>query len=208
MNEQMFDGFKTELAALKEKITSARAELEHLEDGEECAIARHNIFMLEGLLGIVTKVRDALVLAELDAAEAPQKFRRWREAVAKTREAKLALDGFAKPIEETQLQIDQAERSFQVAQDALTDHLNHEIPSRDFVAQATIRKWDTQCTHLQSAVNERSAALRALKGTIAGLRGGWIRATEHFNPCALTERMSRLPMPQKPEGVGTLRAVL
>lgn len=207
MNAELFAGFEKESSGLKATIASQRAELEHIEDGEESAIARHKISALESLVSTVTKARDTIALAERDAEESPKQFRRWREAVAKARDAKIALDGFAKSIEETQIQIDQAEHSFQVAVDALTDHRNHPIENPDYAAQATIRRWETRCAQLQATVNEKSATLRALKEKIAGLRGGWIRAAQVFDASALTERVTRLPRPEKPEGIGTLSSV-
>lgn len=206
MNELMH-GFEKEIVELKARITKGRAKLEDLDDPEACALARFELRALEKLLRDVTRARDAVAVAESEALEGPVKFRKWRGAVAKAREAKLVVESFERPIERGQTEVDQAENRFQFAQAALADHLNHPIQNPDYESPKVIKKWEERLAGLQTAVNDRSAELRAAKETIGLLRRDWMKATEVFNACAFTERMLRLPQKTEAPGIGTLSTV-
>ena len=207
MNAGLFHGFENELAAITDKLATQRAALEGFED-EERAVQRQRIAATEVLLQEVTDARNKIASAESRAEETVSKFVRWREAVAKTREALEAVEKFVRPIEETQAQIDAAENNYEVARAALTHHRNNPIPNADYASQATVRQWEKKCEELEATLNARSADLRALKQHIAILRRDWLKATDHFNACAFTERQLKPRTPERPaEGFGSLSAV-
>ena len=210
MQQELFEGFKIEMAAITKRLTAERAALAGIEDGEEAAIARNKISTTESLLAAVEEARGAILHAEAESVEGPQKFVRWRQAVAKVREAQEDVEAFVLPIQKYQAEVDVAENSFVVARAALTDHRNRPVENRDYASQAVIRKWEARCAELEAAVSEQSGALRTLKEKLTGLRTEWLRATDHLTACAFTARMlnptPKTP-PESPQGVGVLSAV-
>jgi hypothetical protein len=197
MEPQLLEGFKVEIGAIEEKLATKRTALQHIDESEEAAAVRFEIGEHELLLNTIIKTRDALTSAETSAEERPRRFRAWRANVAKTRDALAAVESLARPIEECQLQLDQARQNFDNAQFALADFRQHPIANRDYAAQTVIRRWDDQCAKLEKIVEERGSTLRALNVELQKLQGDRLRAQQALDSALFTERMSRIPMPDK-----------
>jgi hypothetical protein len=207
MNEQLFKAFEVELDAIKNRLARERGKLEGIEDGEVAAIQRHRIAAIEAHLAEVTNSQLKIVLAENHVEETVKKFRTWRERVAAVRQAKANVEKFTVLISKAQIAVDQAENNFANARTNLTNHLNHPIPEPDYAAQSVIRRWESLKAELESAMQTRIDELRTSKQQLADLRNQWMKATQEFERAAFDERMARLPMPQRPQGVGILKAV-
>ena len=131
MNGELFGGFEREIVTLKEKIITARADLEGIEDNEAAATARFELRVYQNLLAAVIRARDAVIGAESEAEQMPIKFRKWRANVLAVREARSAVEDAEKPIPDAQFQLDVARQNFQNAQSALSDHRSARRAARD-----------------------------------------------------------------------------
>jgi hypothetical protein len=205
MTLELLNAFRTEIAQLQQKLQRERAELERIEDGESAAVARQRITALEAHLAAVTTAQNQIVGAEMEVETRVRKFILWRARVQSVREARAAVDAFVVPIENTQLLVDEAERTFQHAQEARASL--RPVDQVDFLPQSTVRKHEQERLRLESAVQKRGDELRALKTTLGELRRDFLQAQQKLENALFQERTSRLPGVQQRDVGATLSGV-
>jgi hypothetical protein len=205
MTPELFNAFKIELSALHQNLQRQRVELESINDGESAAVARQRITALEAHLSAVTTAQSQIIVAEMAVDTTVRKFITWRARVLAVREANAAVDAFVGPIENTQLRVDEAERTFQHAREARASL--RPLDQADFLPQPTIRKYENQKRLLDAAVETRGSELRTLKQAIGELQRQFLEAQQRLERALFDERMARIPGAQQRDVGATLSGV-
>jgi hypothetical protein len=213
MNQQLIDGFETDLGIVKQRIAAARAELDGVPDDDEeaAAIARFKITAIEQYFSWLEDVLGKCFRAEAQLEVKLTGFVKWRASVLAARAALAELEPFERLIPAAQAEVDQAEIAFSNAQAALGNHLSHPIANPDFAARSTLKKWEEGKAALEARLQDRVAKLRSVKERLGELQTEAARKKHEVfdRPGGLLFQSEMLAPrePQKPQGFGRLDAV-